>query len=188
MKKKRKVLNVLLGSRGIGKTHWMEKMLAEYCGTLARVRTCTTRPKREKADEHSYVFLTEAEFQARVDSGWFLEHDVYKGFRYGSSLIEIKPVLEVANGILALTEPGVRAIWERRKEIPVNEVVFLPASHEMARRNIERRAIDPPALFDQLAAEAMAFRPPDGVYCRVVTLTGTDAQDRAAVLAAFELS
>jgi guanylate kinase len=187
--KQSNVLNVLAGSRGIGKTHWMEQMLAEYRGTLARVRTCTTRPWREAADDHSYVFLTDADFQTRVDSGWFLEHDDdYKGFRYGSSLIEIKPVLEVANGILALTTPGVQAVWERRFEIPVNVVAFLPASREMARRNIERRAIDPPETYDDLAKEAMAWRPPEGVDCREVILTGTDDQDRAAVLAAFELS
>jgi guanylate kinase len=79
------VLLVLAGPAGSGKTTLCERLVAEVAG-FTRVVTSTTRdPRPGELNGVHYHFFTPAEFDARVESGAFLEWAwVHKKHRYGT--------------------------------------------------------------------------------------------------------
>lgn len=176
---------VVAGPRAIGKTYWIDTMLKEHAGSLQRVKTTTTRQKREEADLHSYNFVTEAGFQERLDAGRFLEHDTYRGFRYASSLAAIIEVLEKSHGIMALTPVGVAAVWDLRDRLNVRVVRLVPSDDNMVVRNLDRRGIVDEHDRRALVEHAKAFDLYPHIEAQVVIVTGDTAIDGPAVRAAL---
>jgi len=83
------LLIVLSAPSGAGKTTLCNGLLAADSG-ISRAITCTTRPPRpgERADV-DYHFLSETEFERRVQADEFLEHAVVHGHRYGTLKQEV---------------------------------------------------------------------------------------------------
>lgn len=59
-------LFVLVGPSAIGKTYWIDRLLARFKGKLNRVKNTTTRQKRDEWDEQSYRFISKTEFKRGV--------------------------------------------------------------------------------------------------------------------------
>jgi len=83
------LLIVLSAPSGAGKTTLCNGLLAADSG-ISRAITCTTRSPRpgERADV-DYHFLSETEFERRVQADEFLEHAVVHGHRYGTLKQEV---------------------------------------------------------------------------------------------------
>ncbi len=63
--------------------------------------SCTTRlPRPHEVDGQDYWFVTETEFEKRVNDGHFLEHAVVHGHRYGTPIGPVKQALASGNDIL----------------------------------------------------------------------------------------
>ena len=81
---------VISGPSGVGKGTICERLLKEM-DDLALSISCTTRAPRPRKDgtmeEHGveYYYLTEEEFQARVQEGDFMEYAGVHGKHYGTS-------------------------------------------------------------------------------------------------------
>jgi guanylate kinase len=81
---------MLSAPSGAGKTTLADalRQTSEFVYSVS----CTTRPARAgEVEGEDYQFLTEAEFNARVKAGEFLEHALVHGHRYGTLL---KPIVE----------------------------------------------------------------------------------------------
>src|SRR5215467_6984351 len=76
---------VVTGPSGAGKGTLIRK-LVERIPVLEVAVSATTRPQRPgEADGSEYWFLSDEEFQSRIDAGDFLEHVAYvSGRRYGT--------------------------------------------------------------------------------------------------------
>jgi guanylate kinase len=91
-------------------------------------------------DGREYYFLSDAEFQRRVDAGEFEEHVSFAGGRYGTLRSEIDRLLaDGSNVILELEVEGSFAIRRRR---PRACLVFIDASLEDLERRLRGRATE----------------------------------------------
>lgn len=178
-------LMVVVAPRAIGKTYWIERILAEHPDRLRRVKTTTTRLPRDDADRTAYNFVTEDEFSKRLAAGEFLEHDVYRGARYASSLRTIEDVLLASHGIMALTPVGAAAVWGLRNRYSVRIVRLVPSDDAMVIRNLDRRGITEEDQRRLLVAHAREFDLPSDVVVTQVVVTGDAAIDGPAVRAAL---
>lgn len=79
---KSKVIAVLFGSTGVGKSAIMDAVLEKK--NWRRLITATERPKRDyEVDEVDYYFKTKEEFDQMIKNDEFFETATYNGNRYG---------------------------------------------------------------------------------------------------------
>ncbi len=132
-------LFVVTGPSGAGKGTLI-RALAECRPDLAVAVSATTRPRRPgEEDGRDYHFLSEDEFQRRVDAGEFLEHVTYvSGHRYGTLREEVDRIL--ASGRSCILELETQGAKEVQATAPDAVTVFVqaPSFDELERRLRER--------------------------------------------------
>ena len=103
--------------------------------------SATTRRQREgEEDGREYYFLSDDEFQARVDTDAFEEHVCFAGGRYGTLKAEVDRLLgEGRNVILELEVEGSFAIRRRR---PDACLIFIDAPLDELDRRLKGRATE----------------------------------------------
>ena len=86
-----KKLIVITSPSGAGKTSIVKKLLIHFKDFAFSV-SATTRPMRSgEIDGQDYYFISLSEFQQKVASGEFIEHEeVYKGIQYGTLKSEVE--------------------------------------------------------------------------------------------------
>lgn len=76
---------VITGLSGTGKTTLARELANEP--EFYAVQSFTTRPKRDyEVDGHDYVFLSDQEFQAKLEAGEFIESAPHDGYQYATKL------------------------------------------------------------------------------------------------------
>ena len=102
--------------------------------------SATTRPQRPgEAQGREYHFLSEQEFDRRVQQGEFLEHVVYvSGQRYGTLNSEVDRIIRAGHScILELETQGARAVEDMRPDT-VSVFIAAPSFAELERRLRDR--------------------------------------------------
>ncbi len=147
-------LVILAGPAGAGKSTLCERLVAEVPG-FERVITATTRPPRpNEVPGRDYHFYAEAEFDARLAAGGFLEWAwVHRKFRYGTPKSSVLDRLPHTNLVMNIDVQGVRSIRAAAREIPelrgrVVTMFVAPDSMEVLRERLLGRG---PITEDELA-------------------------------------
>lgn len=147
-------LVILAGPAGAGKSTLCDRMVAEVPG-FERVITATTRPPRpNEVDGRDYHFYSEAEFDARVAAGGFLEWAwVHRKARYGTPKSSVLDRLPHTNLVMNIDVQGVRSIRAAAQETPglrgrVVTLFVAPDSLEVLRERLLGRG---PMSEDELA-------------------------------------
>ncbi len=106
---------------------------------LARVAvSATTRPRRDgEQDGREYYFLSDAEFQRRVDNDEFEEHVSFAGGRYGTLKAEVDRLL--AEGSNVILELEVEGAFEIRRRRPDAVLIFIDAPVDELERRLRER-------------------------------------------------
>ncbi len=120
--------------------------------------SATTRPRRPgEVEGVHYYFLSDEEFQRRVDGDEFEEHVSFVGGRYGTLTAEVDRLLgNGANVILELEVDGSFAIKRRR---PDAVLIFIDAPLDELDRRLRRRATEMAGEIEQrlrIAREQLA--------------------------------
>jgi guanylate kinase len=130
---------VVTGPSGAGKGTLIRALL-ERRSDLQIAISATTRPRRP-GEQHGqeYYFVTEEEFDLRVENGDFLEHVVYvSGQRYGTLNDEVERILAAGKScVLELETQGARAVEASRPDT-VTIFIAAPTFAELERRLRER--------------------------------------------------
>jgi len=132
---------IVSGPSGSGKSTLVQKIL-ELPGTMPSV-SCTTRPRRStEATGKCYDFVTEAEFDAMVTRGDFLEYArVFGKHSYGTP----KKWLEESrkSGLDLVLEIDVQGAAQVKEKLPESVAIFiLPPSREELERRLRGRGQD----------------------------------------------
>jgi guanylate kinase len=165
----RRRLFVVTGPSGAGKGTLI-RALVERREDLAVAVSATTRPRRRgEEDGRDYHFLSEDEFQRRVDAGDFLEHVEYvSGSRYGTLRDEIDGILASGRScILELETQGARAVQAAAPDA-VTIFVQAPSFGELERR-LRERATESAGEIGERLALARRQAEEAGAFDHVVT-------------------
>jgi len=135
------LLFIVSGPSGSGKSTLVQKIL-ELPGTMPSV-SCTTRPRRAtEATGKCYDFVTDAQFEAMVQRGEFLEYArVFGKHSYGTP----KKWLEESRkkGLDLVLEIDVQGAAQVKQKLPESVAIFiLPPSREELERRLRSRGQD----------------------------------------------
>jgi guanylate kinase len=132
---------VITGPSGVGKGTLI-RSLRERMPELALSVSATTRaPRPGEEDGVDYHFLTDADFQRRVEAGEFVEHATYSGRRYGTLRSELDR--SVRAGRPVVLEIEVQGARQVRRTLPEALQVFIaPPSRQALRARLVGRGTD----------------------------------------------
>jgi guanylate kinase len=138
---------VITGPSGVGKGTLI-RGLREVVPELALSVSATTRaPRPGERDGVDYHFLTQEEFEHRVQAGDFVEHAAYSGNRYGTLRSELERHL--ARGVPVVLEIEVQGARQIREAMPDAVAVFIaPPSNDALRARLVGRGTDDPGQVD----------------------------------------
>ena len=179
---------VITGPSGVGKGTLIGRLKARIPG-LELSTSATTRPPREgERDGIDYFFLTEEEFQAKIEGGEFIEYARYSGNLYGTLRSEIEAKAAAATGVILEIElQGARQV---RASMPEAVQVFIaPPEFEVLRRRLEGRGTDETEAIEarlKVAAEELEAR--DEFEHQVVNDDLDLATERLEAIVSRELS
>jgi guanylate kinase len=139
---------VITGPSGVGKGTLIEKLLERIPELELSVSATTRAPRPGEEDGRDYHFLTDDEFERRVEAGDFLEHAAYSGHRYGTLREAVEGKL--AEGRSVVLEIEVQGARQVRAAMPEAVLIFIaPPDAEALRRRLEGRGTDTPEAIDR---------------------------------------
>lgn len=132
---------IVSGPSGSGKSTLVQKIL-ELPGTMPSI-SCTTRARRAtESTGKCYDFVTEAEFDAMVHRGEFLEYaQVFGRHSYGTPLKWLEESRR--KGLDLVLEIDVQGAEQVKKKLPESVAIFiLPPSREELEHRLRSRGQD----------------------------------------------
>src|SRR5215475_8511544 len=132
---------IVSGPSGSGKSTLVQKIL-ELPGTMSSI-SCTTRPRRAtEASGKCYDFVSEAEFDAMVARGDFLEYaKVFGKHSYGTPRKWLEESRKSGKDLVL--EIDVQGAAQVKEKLPESIAIFiLPPSREELERRLRSRAQD----------------------------------------------
>jgi guanylate kinase len=139
---------VITGPSGVGKGTLIEKMLERISELELSISATTREPRPGEVDGRDYRFLSEAEFESRVEAGNFLEHAAYSGHRYGTLRKAVEDRL--AEGRSVVLEIEVQGARQVRAAMPEAVLIFIaPPDAAALRRRLEGRGTDSPEAIER---------------------------------------
>lgn len=153
---RRGLLFILSSPSGAGKTT-ISRRLLEHDGHVQMSVSVTTRPMRPgEVDGKDYYFTNQADFDAKVADGQFLEWAHVFGHSYGTPKAQIKAGLKTGQDFLFdIDWQGTQQLYQKA-ETDVVRVFLLPPSLDELRRRLNARATDSAEVIASRMARAQA--------------------------------
>jgi guanylate kinase len=172
---KSKPVFVVTGPSGAGKGTLIQLVLPRF-PELAPAVSATTRPQRPgEQDGVHYHFLTRDDFDAKIETGEFLEWVDYVGNRYGTLRSEIDRLRAAGKApLLELETEGALRV-KRREELAVT--IFVTAPLEELERRLRQRATESSGAIEERIQTAKQQLELQGQFDFVVE---NDDRERAA--------
>lgn len=147
----RGLLLVISGPSGVGKTTIVREVIRRLDAVFSV--SATTRPKTDADVEgRDYFFISEDEFQRRIEAGEFLEYaQVFGRSWYGTPREAVNEALE--RGRIVLLEIDVQGALQINRAMPEAFMIFVepPNEDELLRRLRERKREDESAIARRFA-------------------------------------
>jgi guanylate kinase len=132
---------VITGPSGVGKGTLIERLLERIPDLELSVSATTRPPRAGDVDGRDYHFLTDEEFERRVEAGDFLEHATYSGHRYGTLREEVERRLEQGRSVvLEIEVQGARQVRDAMPEAV--QIFIAPPDPKALRNRLEGRGTD----------------------------------------------
>lgn len=133
---------VITGPSGVGKGTLIRQLLDRVPDLELSVSATTRTPRAGEQPGVDYHFLTDGEFDRRIDEGDFVEWAEYSGRRYGTLRSELDK--RTGAGIPVVLEIEVQGARQVRDTLPDAVRIFIaPPSAEVLRNRLVGRGTDP---------------------------------------------
>lgn len=131
-------MTILIGKTASGKDSILNKLVNEH--GYMKTTTFTTRPMREgEIQDITYHFITDEEFDKKVNEGFFAEYKTYNTafgvWKYGSS--KESYVKSDNKTVIILTPDGYRDILEALDEKPT--AIYIYANNQTIKERLKKR-------------------------------------------------
>ncbi len=144
---------VITGPSGVGKVTLIRALLERMPSLRLSVSATTRPPRAGERDGVDYHFLDQAEFDARVAAGDFVEHVDYAGHSYGTLRSELDG--SAGPGVPVVLEIEVQGARLVRHALPYATLIFIaPPSVEELRSRLYGRGTDDPEKIERRLAVA----------------------------------
>ena len=144
---------VITGPSGVGKGTLIRTLRERVPGLELSVSATTRGPRAGEQHGVDYHFLSDAEFEERVQAGDFVEHAAYSGRRYGTLRSELEA--RTRAGAPVVLEIEVQGARQVRSTLPEAVQVFIaPPSEEALRTRLVGRGADDPDQIERRLAVA----------------------------------
>jgi guanylate kinase len=131
------ILFIVSAPAGTGKTTLVQMLVHEFPSVIQSISFTTRQPRQGEIDGQHYYFISEAEFQAKIDNGDFLEHVSLYGSRYGTSKAWVDAQLALGKHVvLVIDTQGALQLKGHVKAIFI--FVGPPSIEELRRRLLKR--------------------------------------------------
>lgn len=146
-------LYVIAAPSGAGKTS-LVKALMEREPRMRFSVSYTTRPRRAtEVEGRDYHFVTQAQFQKKIDRNEFLEHAQVFDNYYGTGLAEVQADLD--SGQLLLLEIDWQGARQVRARLPAARSIFiLPPTRDALEVRLRSRSTDSEAVIQRRLRDA----------------------------------
>ena len=146
-------LFVVSGPSGVGKGTLVARVREQIPDLGLTVSATTRKPRVGEVDGVSYHFLSDDEFDSRVEAGEFLEWANVFGKRYGTLVSEVRRVLD--GGSSVILEIDVQGGLQVKEKLPEAVLIFIePPSAEELERRLRTRATDSAETIERRLKEA----------------------------------
>ena len=185
MSARRGVCLVLAAASGTGKTSLSRKMIAADSNLALSISMTTRAPRDGEIDGVHYLFRTQAEFDALVAAGGFLEHAYVFGRSYGTPRAPVEAALIAGRDVLFDIDWQGHRLLRAALPADVIGVFILPPSIEVLADRLRKRGDREDAIAKRMAA-AEAEISHAGEFDRVVVNDDFDVTlaELIAILAA----
>ena len=138
----------------------MDAVRETQTSTFVYLISCTTRPARAgEVDGEDYRFLSEKEFQSRVDADEFLEHATVHGYRYGTLLRPITENLSEGRDVLIDIDTqgaaSIRGCKDESIRKALADIFLMPPNVEELRRRLTKRGTETAPQIETRLANAI---------------------------------
>ena len=126
---------IIAGSSGVGKGTVIDHLTSPKSSLFRTTVSCTTREKRpEEVHGTHYYFVSDVEFEQKIQAGKFLEYEEVHGYRYGTLRLELDRLK--STGLRPVIEIDIKGALELLEIIKDGVFIFLnpPSMHELERR------------------------------------------------------
>jgi guanylate kinase len=158
---------VITGPSGVGKGTLIRTLLERIPELELSVSATTRAPRPGEQDGVAYHFLSDDEFERRVQAGDFVEHAGYSGRRYGTLRDELDK--RTGSGAPVVLEIEVQGARQVARTMPEAVRIFIaPPSEDALRNRLVGRGTDDPEQVEarlQTAHEELAAQ---GEFAHVV--------------------
>ncbi|SMO56377.1 guanylate kinase [Fodinibius sediminis] len=130
---------VIVAPSGAGKTTLAKRLLEEYPSIRFSISATTRPPRKDEVDGEDYYFLTDQEFDRKIENHDFLEWERYSSYRYGTLRSEVDKLVE--SGYFPLLDIEVNGALNVQKIYGSAAVsIFIePPSMEVLQERLQKR-------------------------------------------------
>ncbi|KAL4896349.1 P-loop containing nucleoside triphosphate hydrolase protein [Aspergillus ambiguus] len=162
---------VVSGPSGTGKSTLLKRLFNEYPDTFGFSVSHTTRaPRPGEEDGVAYNFTTKDAFLDLVSKNGFIEHAVFGGNHYGTSVAAVRDIAEKSRiCVLDIEMEGVKQV--KRTDLNARFVFLAPPSLEELEKRLRGRGTENEESLQKRMAQAkneLEFSKQPGVHDKVI--------------------
>jgi guanylate kinase len=139
---------VITGPSGVGKGTLIKRLLERVPELALSVSATTRSPREGEEDGVDYHFLTEEQFQDRIDAKDFLEFATYSGNHYGTLNSELQRCLDKGRSVVLEIEVQ-GATQVRAAKGDSVQIFIAPPDESVLRERLRGRGTDSPEAIDR---------------------------------------
>lgn len=142
---------LITGPSGVGKSTFVEKLMAENPRLAFSVSTTTRVPRPGEVDGRDYLFIDEPGFDTLVARGAFVEWAPVHGHRYGTLRQQLENLMQAGRlPLLDIDIQGGKQVIQVFGQELVSVFLFPPSWEELERRLVSRNTDSPEAVAKRL--------------------------------------